>query len=97
MASGRWRINRRTHLHWRRLGDDWVVFDDGSGDTHQLDAISAAALMCFEAEPHDLESLIAILAGEFRLPLGDALSRKTDGLIAQLGRLGLIEPASAAQ
>lgn len=91
MDARRWRVNRHSHLHWRRLDDDWVVFDSGSGDTHHLDAVSAAALMCFEAEPHDLGSVIGVLASELDLPIEESLSTKLEDLLEQLSSLDLIE------
>jgi PqqD family protein of HPr-rel-A system len=92
MDSPRWRLNRLTHLHWRRLDDEWVVFDSGSADTHQFDSVSAATLMCFESGPHDLDGLIEVLASELDLPAGERLSSQLESLIEQLSTLGLIEP-----
>ena len=90
--AARWRLNRHSHLHWRRLDDDWVVFDAGSGDTHQLDAISAAALMCLEAEALDLPRLIEVLKSELDLPADGSLSTKLEHLLDQLSSFQLIEP-----
>jgi PqqD family protein of HPr-rel-A system len=94
MDARHWRMNDRTRLHWRQLDDDWMVYDEGSGDTHQLDRISAAALTCLEAEPHDLAGLTEVLASELGLPAGEALASKIESLLEQFGRLGLIEPVA---
>ena len=91
MDARRWQVNCHSHLHWRQLGEDWVVFDAGSGDTHQLDAVSAAALMCFESEPNDLSGVIAVLANELGLPIDEHLSNKFELLLEQLSSLELIE------
>jgi PqqD family protein of HPr-rel-A system len=92
MRAGRWRLDRRAHLHWRRLDDEWVVFDAASGDTHQLDGVSAAALMCLESEPYDREGLSEVLARELDLPPGAELAVRVEDLIEQLITLELIEP-----
>jgi PqqD family protein of HPr-rel-A system len=95
MDGQRWRLNRRSSLHWRRLGDDWVVFDSGSGDTHQLDAVSAAALTSFETDDFDLDGLTGLISAELDLPVGETLSHKLAALVEQLGALGLIEPIAS--
>lgn len=91
MDGRRWRLDRRAVLHWRRFEDEWVVFDSGSGDTHRLDIVSAAALMCLESEPNDLGGLLAVLASELDLPVEEGLSSKLESLLQQLSILGLIE------
>lgn len=92
MDRRRWRLNRRAELHWRRLDDEWVVFDAASCDTHRLDTVSAAALMCLEAEAHDLDGLSALLAETLGLASDPDLMLKLEGLIEQLSDLDLIEP-----
>jgi PqqD family protein of HPr-rel-A system len=94
MAGRQWRLERRSKLHWRRLDDEWVVFEAASGDTHHLDTISAAVLMCLEADPLDLDGLSEVIAGELQLPNREDLASRLEGLLDQLHRLGLIEPAA---
>jgi PqqD family protein of HPr-rel-A system len=93
MDGERWRLERRTQLHWRNLDSEWVVFDASSGDTHRLDYLSAAALMCLEEGPQDVGHLTAILGGELGLTDEAGLTRNLESLLGQLKRLGLIEPA----
>jgi PqqD family protein of HPr-rel-A system len=90
----RWQLERRTQLYWRRLDDEWVAYDSGSGDTHRLDGISAAVLMCLEVDAHDLDGLAQLLVSELDLP-EEGLTEKLEGLLAQLSRLGLIESAES--
>ena len=92
MEARLWQLNRRTKLHWRSLDDEWVVFDSASGDTHHLDGISAAVLMCLEADAYDLDGLIGVLASELNLPKDDGLASRLESLLGQLSRLELIEP-----
>jgi len=93
MDGQRWRLEGRAQLHWRSLDDEWVVFDACSGDTHRLDTLSAAALTCLEAGPHDLEHLTAVLASELDLPDREGLASRLERLLEQLRNLGLVEPA----
>jgi len=42
------RLNRPGSVHWLHWDGEFVVFDEVSGRTHQLDAQTAHALMCIE-------------------------------------------------
>jgi PqqD family protein of HPr-rel-A system len=46
-----WQLNARAALHWQRWDDEWVVFDEGSGQTFLTDAVTAASLLILEAGP----------------------------------------------
>ena len=92
VAERLWQLAEGTELHWRRLDDEWVVFDVSSGDTHHLDLISAAVLMCLEAGPLDLDGLVAAIASELRLPSRADLTTRVKTLLEQLSRLGVVEP-----
>jgi PqqD family protein of HPr-rel-A system len=87
-----WHLNPLSTLSWRRWGDEWVAFDSGADDTHQLDPIAAVALMCFEEGPHDLAALTAQVAVELELPHDETLSQRLAELVQQFAQLGLIEP-----
>jgi PqqD family protein of HPr-rel-A system len=87
-----WELNPLVKLSWRRWADDWVVFDAASGYTHQMDALAAIALMCFEAGPSDLASLSERVAGELDLPSAENVSRSLEERVERLAKLGLIEP-----
>jgi PqqD family protein of HPr-rel-A system len=88
-----WSLNPLSTFSWRRWDDEWVVFDQASGDTHQLAPIAAVMLMCFEREPRDLPALTAEVAAELDLPADDSLSNKAAEIVDQLIHLGLIEPS----
>lgn len=86
----RWRLHPLAGLEWRPLGDEWVVFDNGSGLTHAMDPVRAAVLTCFEEQPHDVEALVAALRASFGLQQPDAGS--VEQVIAELLAQHLIEP-----
>jgi PqqD family protein of HPr-rel-A system len=81
-------------LHWRRWDDDFVVFDVGSGQTHQLSPVTAATLMMLETTSGDLVELSTRVASELGIAqdaqLASTVSEALDGLQA----VGLIEFAS---
>jgi hypothetical protein len=62
-SEGCWSLPPLAELHWRSWGEDWVLFDNGSGQTLQLDALLAAAVMEIEQAPASLTDL------QHRLPL----------------------------
>ena len=44
MALGQavYRLNPMVQLHWRQFGDDWVLFEALSGQTHQMAGVTVA-------------------------------------------------------
>ncbi|MBB2487303.1 HPr-rel-A system PqqD family peptide chaperone [Mitsuaria sp. WAJ17] len=63
LPGGRWSLHPLAEFHWRCWGEDWVLFDKGSGQTLQLDALLVAALTELEQSPATLAEL------QQRLPL----------------------------
>jgi PqqD family protein of HPr-rel-A system len=94
LPSGKWRLDRRAELHWRHFDGEWVVFEAGSGDTHQLDPLAAAVLMCLESEAQDINELAEIIASELGMPLSADLTARMGQLIEQFTTLGLVEAVS---
>lgn len=89
-----WRVRPLCKFHWRQFGDDWVVYDEGSGDTHRLDAVSAVALMCLAEAPLGEGELTQQVAAETDLPEGEELSHAVASVIERFSGMGLIEPAA---
>ena len=92
MAKRAWALNPLSELRWRRWDDDWVVYDAGSGNTHQMDALSAVTLMCLEGGASDLADLREQVAVELDLAAGEEFARAVQGVVKRLNALGLIEP-----
>jgi hypothetical protein len=86
-----WRLNALASLHWRDWDGKWVVFDEGSGQTHQMDTLTATALMVIDTVPIPFCELESRIADSLVLPksreLSDALHRIASGLQST----GLIE------
>ena len=83
-------INPAVGLHWRHWDPDWIVFDEASGNTHQLDELTACALLCLEEGPLHAESLVTEVAAATRLP-EEAINPALRGAMDQLTRLGLVD------
>ncbi|WP_088283334.1 HPr-rel-A system PqqD family peptide chaperone [Ideonella sp. A 288] len=60
-----WRLNPLVSLQWRDWGGDAVVYEASSGQTHQLDRLTAAVVAHLEQQPASVEAL--------RLDLADAV------------------------
>ena len=89
-----WRLNALVALHWRDWNGEWVAFDVGSGQTHQMDALTATALILLEIAPASMIELQAQLAEALSVPNDHALSIALLGVLDGLRSAGLIESPS---
>ena len=67
------------------------MFDVGSGQTHQMDTLTAATLLTVEASAGDIDQLVSQIANELTVPDGHELSNAVRGVLEQLAATGLIE------
>ena len=86
-----WQLGSLTCLHWRNWNDEWAVFDVGSGQTHQMDTLTAATLMMFESGPSDIPRLSSQLADELSIPNNPELLTALAAVLERLLAAGLIE------
>jgi PqqD family protein of HPr-rel-A system len=87
-----WRLPSGVSLLWRSWDEDEViVFNRGSGQTHLLDAFSAAVLRHIEASPTTTSDLARFFATGFELD-ARALIDRVDAACARFDQLGLAEP-----
>lgn len=89
-----WCLNGLTSLHWRCWDEEWAVFDVGSGQTHQMDTLTAVVLMTIEASSLDTSELMSRLAEELLIPHNQELLDTLNGILERLATAGLIESAS---
>jgi PqqD family protein of HPr-rel-A system len=90
-VNKKWRLSPRARLHWRVWGEECVIFNGESGDTHMLDSVAGYGLSCFEKSPHDLESLSLAVGERFGMEPGPLLRDYIERLVSKLSHLGLIE------
>lgn len=87
------KLNPLIQLHWRQFDGDWVVFEVLSGQTHQIDKVTAAVLMSFEAgKALSFTELLVVLAREFKIIVDDAGAAPIVSVLDRLSALGLIQP-----
>lgn len=84
-CSARWHVRPWLEFHWRDWGSDSVVFELRSGQTYQVDALTAAVMACFDEGARsigELEELIAsdlgIATAEVNVAVGDAVTKLLD-------------------
>lgn len=89
-----WNLQDGVNLVWRRLGDDYVVFNEASGQTHVPHPLSEWVLREIESsQVATLGSLAYRLVGEAGIEQDTAISRVREAL-AEFNNLGLVEPGS---
>lgn len=91
----RWRLAGLTALHWQHFDGDWVIYDDGSGQTIAADPVMAATLMALEGGCSTLADIEAQVGRDLPAARGDELAAQlTDGLDF-LVQLGLVDAVPA--
>jgi PqqD family protein of HPr-rel-A system len=91
-AGETWRLPNGVSLLWHSWDEDEViVFNRASGQTHLLDAFSAAVLRRIEASPSTLAELKRYFARGFALD-EDILSERLNVVCRRFDQLGLAEP-----
>jgi PqqD family protein of HPr-rel-A system len=91
VSSAMWRASHGSRLHWREWDGEFVVYDDVSGDTHRLNALSAKTLEIVAVSGVSLGPLTEQLALELALPLDDNLRSQVTEVLARLSDTGLID------
>lgn len=86
-----WKLNAMASLKWRCWNDEWAIFDVGSGQTHQMDSLTAATLMIVEAAPAQLTDLILQISEDFLVPSDKNLSDVLAIILTRLEDTGLIK------
>lgn len=88
-----WRLNSLASFHWRCWDDGWAVFDVGSGQTHQMDTLTAVVLMTVEVSSVDTSELVSRLVTDLLIPNNQEFSDTLNGILERLVTAGLIESA----
>ncbi len=76
-------------------GDESIVYNPRSGETHQLNELAVEILKILEAQPASLTALTQKICTAFLVEDQDDLTNQLELLVGQLDSLGLIEPATS--
>ena len=89
-----WRLPPAVRLDRRAWGEEIVVFNLASGQTHLLDALSNTALAAFEDRPWTVAALARTLASDFAVAPPEMLDR-LNTIVGEFERLGLLDSGAA--
>jgi PqqD family protein of HPr-rel-A system len=87
-----WRIAPGQQLAARGWEDEFVLFNNLSGDTHLLDADSMALLEQLQQGPSSAAALARTVAGDVHPDDAAELPETISSLLSQLKALYLVEP-----
>lgn len=90
--ASRWRLPRGFPIRLQSWDDETVAYHDGSGDTHLLGPVEAAAIRALQRRPANVEGLMQEVAAELNLPADAVLRAHLDALVYEFHKVGLIEP-----
>jgi len=87
----KWRVISVFTLHWCSWGDEHVVYNAGSGDTHLFNDFAALILRTLQEKAATLEELSQLCATSFKQDEDEELNAQLNELLLELDRLGVIE------
>ena len=91
----RLKLSARNGLEWRTWGQESVVFNSESGQTHLLDVVSREGLSCLEGAAVDVDTLCDRLAERLDLENDDELHLYVQRLVSHFDELGLVDTEGA--
>ena len=80
-------------LHWKVWDDEFVIFDEGSGDTHLLDPLAAELVKVLQESPGHVPALARRLVARLDLELDADLTGRVRELVDRFVAIGLVETA----
>lgn len=89
-ADGLWTLRRGQTLQYRHWDDEYVLYNDLSGDTHLLDDAAIVLLTALQRGPASRGGLVDVLCAEFDADPAE-LDSEADALLVHLKRLYLID------
>lgn len=90
-----YRVHPLSKLHWVNWGDEFVVFCESSGQTHQLDSVRAFVLNFLGADAHSFEAILTELATVPVLADVPQLLELLKTILNEISTHGLVEVTSA--
>ena len=88
----RWVVNSDSRLIWKSWdSDEFVVYSTASGDTHQLNKVTAEVLRQLEHAALEFSDLARNVADALGAELDDQTETYVARLLAHLDQIGLVE------
>ena len=90
-GSIRWRLLPHVVLSWKLLGDQYVVYNSGSGHTHVLDPIAALVIHQLTDRSTETRELVERIAFLLNIGASEELYTELEEILWQLDELSLVE------
>jgi PqqD family protein of HPr-rel-A system len=91
VSDAEWELAEGCRLHWISWDDEYVVFDEGSGDTHLLDFLAFEVLKVLEQSSGSEQALVERVVARLGLDPDIDLERRIREAIAKFRDAGLVE------
>ncbi len=85
------RLSNLSSLRWQHFEGEWVVFNEGCGETAVADPLTATILMAIEPEPLEQNALMTQIAEDFQIEDHEQLRPLVMEKAEILLRMGWIE------
>ena len=90
VEGAEYRLRSIARLHWASWHDEYVVFEETSGQTHQLDAARAFVLQLLSEAPGTLSTFARELSINSAFSIADATAL-LQVIIGEFQAVGLVE------
>jgi PqqD family protein of HPr-rel-A system len=77
---------------WKTWGEESIVFNQSSGNTHLLNATAAKILSIVQSQPSSAEEISLKIASESGLGADEKVIQRVEVVLETLDNLGLIQP-----
>ena len=92
VANTMWRVTPGQTLRHRGWGDEFVLYNSISGDTHLLGASAMRVLTMLQRADAEENHLIASLCDESQTEIDEEAAHEVGKILSDLTALSLIEP-----
>lgn len=91
LSAAGYSINAAVRLHWVELGNEYVVFEETSGQTHQLDAVRAFVLNLLLDQALGVKDIQAELTGAIPSSDNQNIAELANDVLCEFVAYGLVE------
>jgi PqqD family protein of HPr-rel-A system len=85
------RLNPAASLHWVSWNDEYVVFDETSGQTHQMNALRAYILNSLDKQGMLFDALVTDIKSSLGASTETDLPAVVDSILREFEAHGLVE------
>lgn len=87
----RWQAISGFTLHWYSWGNEHVVYNAGSGDTHLFNEFGSVILRNLQEHASTVEEIVKSLPAPLKSVNNTELHEQVSELVLELDRLGIVE------